>query len=744
MIKCSLIGILLILSIHLRAQTQFDSIYIKKILKLNGKRVSMISTDTVLAHADTNALITDYAAKALIKPETDPVYTSSGWYSTANNSANWNTAYSWGDWHSSVAPKWDSAIAKSYIAANYQGKGNYLLPSSLSATAPISYSSATGQISWIGTKVDVGLSNVQNVDQTNPANIIQSSTYRFVSDAEKSTWNGKQNALGYTPENASNKGAANGYTPLDGSSKIPTSYLPAITMNNVWVPTSQAEMLALSSAVVGDVAVRTDSSVTYILRYADYTNAANWVRLPQATAPVQSVNGQTGSVNLTTNNISESGNLYYTDGRARAAISVSGSLAYNNNTGVISYTQPTNVSSFSNDAGYITGAYTGFDTRYRSASWVPSWTDINSRPTALSQFTNDLGNYGGFLTSYTETDPTIYAWAKAATKPSYTYTEVGAQPAFTNGTGFLKNNGTGIWSYDNNTYLTTAAAASTYQPLENQRLSTTNTPSFSSLLLTNGLVLNNNTYPTINFKSSSDNISRFLYNGGGANLVWRYDGTNDAIILNTYNYNSYALPLSGGTLTGALNGTSASFSTDVSSQTQFNAGNTGYVAQLLGGSANNYVAVNVNNNTTKWAIGSNAGINNVSQNRNLNFNYFDSTSWHNYFYITPTGAATFTSSVTATAFYNSSDARLKNIISRKGDMVTYRWKDGRDKLIHYGYIAQEVRKTMPNQVLKDDKGYLSVNYTEVHIKKINDLENELAELKQQINELKKLLKALQK
>ena len=29
--------------------------------------------------------------------ETDPVYTSSSWYTTTNNSANWNTAYSWGD-----------------------------------------------------------------------------------------------------------------------------------------------------------------------------------------------------------------------------------------------------------------------------------------------------------------------------------------------------------------------------------------------------------------------------------------------------------------------------------------------------------------------------------------------------------------------------------------------------------------------------------------------------------------------
>ncbi|MBD2753783.1 hypothetical protein [Spirosoma validum] len=53
-------------------------------------------------------------------------------------------------------------------------------------------------------KGDVGLSNLPNLDFTNPANISQSSTYRFSTDTEKTTWNGKQNALGYTPLNPAN------------------------------------------------------------------------------------------------------------------------------------------------------------------------------------------------------------------------------------------------------------------------------------------------------------------------------------------------------------------------------------------------------------------------------------------------------------------------------------------------------------------------------------------------------------
>lgn len=40
--------------------------------------------------------------------------------------------------------------------------------------------------------------------------------------------------------------------------------------------------------------------------------------------------------------------------------------------------------------------------------------------------TSDLTNDSGFLTSYTETDPTVPSWAKASSKPTYTASEVGA------------------------------------------------------------------------------------------------------------------------------------------------------------------------------------------------------------------------------------------------------------------------------------------------------------------------------
>ena len=69
-----------------------------------------------------------------------------------------------------------------------------------------------------------------------------------------------------------------------------------------------------------------------------YDDAANTLSF-SATGAVSSVNGQTGIIVLDTDDISEgTTNLYYTDARARSAISVTGDLAYNSSTGVLSVT----------------------------------------------------------------------------------------------------------------------------------------------------------------------------------------------------------------------------------------------------------------------------------------------------------------------------------------------------------------------------------------------------------------------
>lgn len=50
--------------------------------------------------------------------------------------------------------------------------------------------------------------------------------------------------------------------------------------------------------------------------------------------------------------------------------------------------------------------------------------ELPTVPTLISAFTND----SGYITDYTETDPTVPAWAKAKNKPVYSASEVGALP----------------------------------------------------------------------------------------------------------------------------------------------------------------------------------------------------------------------------------------------------------------------------------------------------------------------------
>ncbi|HHA2973250.1 hypothetical protein E5C33_09480 [Stenotrophomonas maltophilia] len=93
------------------------------------------------------------------------------------------------------------------------------------------------------------------------------------------------------------KGAANGLAPLDAASKIPTQYLPALAITSTFVVNSQAAQLALV-AQEGDVAVRTDQNRTYIQNGGTSGTMADWTQLLAPAAPVQSVNGQTGTVSL--------------------------------------------------------------------------------------------------------------------------------------------------------------------------------------------------------------------------------------------------------------------------------------------------------------------------------------------------------------------------------------------------------------------------------------------------------------
>lgn len=93
-----------------------------------------------------------------------------------------------------------------------------------------------------------------------PSIITQDASNRFVTDTEKSTWNGKQNALGFTPINATEKGAVNGVAQLDSSGKVPSSQLPSY-VDDVIEYAAQANFPATGES--GKIYIALDTNVNY-------------------------------------------------------------------------------------------------------------------------------------------------------------------------------------------------------------------------------------------------------------------------------------------------------------------------------------------------------------------------------------------------------------------------------------------------------------------------------------------------
>lgn len=117
---------------------------------------------------------------------------------------------------------------------------------------------------------------------------------------------------------SSEKGAANGVATLDSSGLIPSAQIPPIAITTPFVVADQAARLALT-AQIGDVAIQTDNGITYILSTNSPSTNADWIQITAAGA-VTSVNGETGTVVLVTDDLGEgSTNLYFTVSRARAA-----------------------------------------------------------------------------------------------------------------------------------------------------------------------------------------------------------------------------------------------------------------------------------------------------------------------------------------------------------------------------------------------------------------------------------------
>lgn len=123
------------------------------------------------------------------------------------------------------------------------------------------------------------------------------------------------------------KAQPDGVATLGPSGLIPSNQLPPIEVGQVDVVDTLAEMYLLVDVNIGDVCVVTGTTTpseagNFIARTASSPSTSpidpnEWIHLASPIAPVDSVNGQTGTVVLTTQSISENTNLYFTDARAQ-------------------------------------------------------------------------------------------------------------------------------------------------------------------------------------------------------------------------------------------------------------------------------------------------------------------------------------------------------------------------------------------------------------------------------------------
>jgi hypothetical protein len=171
----------------------------------------------------------------------------------------------------------------------------------------------------------------------------------------------------------SEKGQPNGYASLDSNGKVPLAQINDALIGNVnfqglWNAATNTPTLANPPAsgtkgyyyIVSTAG--TFAGISFEVGDWIISDGTAWGKVDNTDA-VSSVFGRTGNVtasngDYTTAQVTESGNLYYTNGRARGALSfVAGSGAYNSTTGVI--TIPTNNNQITNGAGYITSAALG-------------------------------------------------------------------------------------------------------------------------------------------------------------------------------------------------------------------------------------------------------------------------------------------------------------------------------------------------------------------------------------------------
>jgi hypothetical protein len=410
-------------------------------------------------------------------------------------------------------------------------------------------------------------------------------------------------------------------------------------------------------------------------------NGSTWDKVDNTDA-VSSVNGYTGAVSLVTSDVPESGSLYFTNARAIGSTLT----GYTSGSGVIAATD-TILQAIQKLNGNVSGLVTGVSSVFgRTGAVIAASGDYNT-----SQVTENTNLY------YTEARVSANTDVAANTAARHAAVTIGTANGLSLSTQALSlalasGSATGaLSSTDWNTFnnkLSTATAASTYVPYTgataNVNLGTNSlTAGVGSFASSggdatfsinhssgSGIALNitkggngeglyiNKTSGTGNAATiiGTLNATTLVKSGGTSSQFLMADGSVNTSVLPSGAY----LPLSGGTLTGALSGTSATFSNKISANTS-NSIFSNFGGAAIGTTAGNYTGISLgyseNTTYTKTAIVQEQ-INDGAARGHLHFlvdtanDANNATLADSKFMINGlTGAATFSSSVTSNGFF---------------------------------------------------------------------------------------------
>ena len=152
---------------------------------------------------------------------------------------------------------------------------------------------------------------------------------------------------GYIP--TTEKAQPLGVATLDAGGKVPQSQIPLmgdLNYQGTWNASTNTPTLTSSVGTKGYYYVVDVSGTTNLNGITDWVigdwaifNGSIWQKVDNTDA-VTSVNGQTGAVVLTTTDIAEGTNQYFTTARARTSVSAGTGISYDNATGVITNSSP--------------------------------------------------------------------------------------------------------------------------------------------------------------------------------------------------------------------------------------------------------------------------------------------------------------------------------------------------------------------------------------------------------------------